>query len=72
MNGWRLVGLLSLLLLAMSFWLLADHAGDVEGIRLVIRATARTSLVCSSRHLRGPSHAAVRSNDVAAIAAMKR
>ena len=45
MNGWRLVGLLSLLLTAMSLWLLADHAGDVEGIRLVIRATARTSLV---------------------------
>ena len=45
MNGWRLVGLLSLLLTAMSLWLLAGHAGDVEGIRLVIRATARTSLV---------------------------
>jgi hypothetical protein len=45
MNGWRLVGLLSLSLTAMSLWLLADRAGDVEGIRLVIRATARTSLV---------------------------
>jgi methionine sulfoxide reductase heme-binding subunit len=45
MNGWRLVGLLSLLLTAMSLWLLADHAGDVEGVRLMIRATARTSLV---------------------------
>ena len=45
MNGWRLVGLLSLLLMAMSLWLLASHAGDIEGIRLVIRATARTSLV---------------------------
>ena len=45
MNGWRLVGLLSFLLMAMSLWLLADHAGDIEGIRLVIRATARTSLV---------------------------
>jgi DMSO/TMAO reductase YedYZ heme-binding membrane subunit len=45
MNGWRLVGVLSLLLSAMSVWLLASHAGDVEGIRLLIRATARTSLV---------------------------
>jgi methionine sulfoxide reductase heme-binding subunit len=45
MNGWRLVGLLSLVLMAMSLWLLAGHAGDAEGIRLVIRATARTSLV---------------------------
>ena len=44
MNGWRLVGLLSLLLAAMSLWLLATTR-DVEGIRLVIRATARTSLV---------------------------
>ena len=35
MNGWRLVGLLSFLLMAMSLWLLADHAGDIEGIRLV-------------------------------------
>jgi sulfoxide reductase heme-binding subunit YedZ len=45
MNGWRLVGLLSLVLMAMSLWLLAGHSGDAEGIRLVIRATARTSLV---------------------------
>ena len=45
MQGWRLVGLLSGLLLAMSAWLLAMHGGDVEGLRLVIRATARTSLV---------------------------
>jgi sulfoxide reductase heme-binding subunit YedZ len=45
MSGWRLVGLLSVLLSAMSLWLLASHEGDVEGIRLVIRATARTSLV---------------------------
>ena len=44
MNGWRLTGLLSLLLLAMAAasWRLQP---DVEGLRLVIRATARTSLV---------------------------
>ena len=31
--------------MAMSLCLLAGHGGDVEGLRLVIRATARTSLV---------------------------
>jgi hypothetical protein len=44
MNGWRLTGLLSLLLLAMTLYFLDDHA-DVEGLRLVIRSTARTSLI---------------------------
>ncbi|MCW5735271.1 MAG: hypothetical protein KIS73_14155 [Enhydrobacter sp.] len=44
MNGWRLTGLLSLLLLAMTAYLLADEP-DVEGLRTVIRATARTSLI---------------------------
>jgi hypothetical protein len=45
MNGWRLTGLLSLLLVAMSLYCLGGHAGDVEGLRVVIRSTARTSLV---------------------------
>ena len=45
MNGWRLTGILSLLLAAMALFFLAAHGGDIEGIRLVIRATARTSLV---------------------------
>ena len=44
MNGWRLTGWLSLLLVAMVAGFLALHP-DVEGLRLVIRATARTSLV---------------------------
>lgn len=44
MKGWRLTGLLSLLLLAMSVVILAGQP-DVEGLRLVIRATARTSLI---------------------------
>ena len=44
MNDWRLTGLLSLLLLAMPAAFLALRP-DVEGLRLVIRATARTSLV---------------------------
>ena len=45
MNGWRLVGVLSLLLTAMSLYLFVTHGWDVESVRLVIRATARTSLV---------------------------
>lgn len=44
-NGWRLVGVLSLLLGAMTASLLISHDGDIEGIRVAIRATARTSLV---------------------------
>ena len=45
MNGWRLTGLLSLLLAAMTLYLMASHGWDVDGVRLAIRATARTSLV---------------------------
>ena len=45
MNGWRLTGVLSLLLAAMALYLLERQGWDAEGIRLVIRATARTSLV---------------------------
>ncbi len=44
MNGWRLTGVLSLVLIAMSAFFIAGQA-DVEGLRLVIRSTARTSLV---------------------------
>ena len=45
MNGWRLVGTLSLLLSAMTLALMASHGWDIEGMRVAIRATARTSLV---------------------------
>lgn len=45
MNGWRLTGWLSLALAAMSLGFVVAHGGDVEGLRLAIRATARTSLV---------------------------
>jgi sulfoxide reductase heme-binding subunit YedZ len=44
-QGWRLTGVLSFLLLGMSASLLAAHNWDVEGVRVVIRATARTSLL---------------------------
>jgi len=45
MNGWRLTGVLSLLMMAMALYFLSVDGWDAEGIRLVIRATARTSLV---------------------------
>jgi hypothetical protein len=45
MNGWRLTGVLSLLLSAMALYLLGVQGWGAEGIRLVIRATARTSLM---------------------------
>jgi sulfoxide reductase heme-binding subunit YedZ len=45
MNGWRLTGVLSLVLSAMALYLLNVEGWDAEGIRLVIRATARSSLV---------------------------
>ena len=44
MKGWRLTGRLSLLLAAMTAVSLALHP-DIDGVRLMIRATARTSLV---------------------------
>ena len=45
MNGWRLTGVLALLMTAMALYFLSVDGWDAEGIRLVIRATARTSLV---------------------------
>jgi sulfoxide reductase heme-binding subunit YedZ len=44
-QGWRLTGLLSAIMLAASAAFLAAHNWDVDGVRLVIRATARTSLI---------------------------
>jgi len=45
LNGWPLLCVLSLALVAMAAGLVLGHRLDVEGIRLAIRATARTSLV---------------------------
>ena len=45
MNGWRLTGVLSFVLAAMALAVLGVHGDDADGLRLVIRATARTSLV---------------------------
>ena len=45
LNGWPLLGVLSAGLLAMTAAIVLGHRLDVEGIRVAIRATARTSLV---------------------------
>ena len=44
LDGWPLLGSLSLVLLVMSGVFLASQGGDVAGVRAVIRLTARTSL----------------------------
>jgi len=45
LNGWTLTGMLSLAVALMAVGIAAAHQFDVEGMRAVIRATARTSLL---------------------------
>jgi DMSO/TMAO reductase YedYZ heme-binding membrane subunit len=44
-DGWRLFTLLSLTLLGLSIWIASMRGFEVDGVRMVIRFTARTSLV---------------------------
>ena len=44
-DGWRLFALLSLTLLTLSIWIAGMRGFEVDGVRMVIRFTARTSLV---------------------------
>jgi DMSO/TMAO reductase YedYZ heme-binding membrane subunit len=44
-DGWRLFALLALTLLALSIWIAGMRQFEVEGVRMVIRFTARTSLL---------------------------
>ena len=44
-EGWRLFAVLSLTLLALSIWIAGMRQFEVDGVRLVIRFTARTSLL---------------------------
>ena len=46
-DGWRLFALLSLILLALSIWIAGMRQFEVDGVRMVIRFTARTRC-CSS------------------------
>ena len=44
-EGWRLFGVLTLVLIALSVWIAGMRQFEVEGVRMVIRFTARTSLL---------------------------
>ena len=44
-EGWRLFALLMLALTALSLWIAGMRGFEVEGVRMVIRFTARTSLL---------------------------
>jgi sulfoxide reductase heme-binding subunit YedZ len=44
-EGWRLFGLLTLILTALCIWIAGMRGFEVDGIRTVIRFTARTSLL---------------------------
>ena len=45
LRGWNLTGFLSVILIGGALVVVAVHGGDVEGVRLVVRITARTSLL---------------------------
>ncbi|WP_445493116.1 hypothetical protein [Rhodopseudomonas sp. RCAM05734] len=44
-EGWRLVSLLALVLAGLSLWIGAMQQFEVEGVRMVVRFTARSSLL---------------------------
>ena len=44
-EGWRLFGVLTLTVIASCIWIAGTRQFEVEGIRMVIRFTARTSLL---------------------------
>lgn len=45
LEGWRLLAALTLSLIVLSLWIAAMRQFEVEGVRMVIRFTARSSLV---------------------------
>src|SRR5258707_12153489 len=44
-EGWRLFAVLSLTLVALSIWIAGMRQFEVDGVRMAIRFTARTSLL---------------------------
>jgi len=44
-EGWRLLAVLTLSLVALSLWVASMRQFEVEGVRMVIRFTARSSLL---------------------------
>jgi DMSO/TMAO reductase YedYZ heme-binding membrane subunit len=61
-EGWRLFALLALTLLALSIWIASMRGFEVEGVRMVIRFTARTSLVLFCLAFAGAALARLRPN----------
>src|SRR5437879_2383942 len=45
LRGWKLVGVVATALLGLAVAIAAAHGFDVDGMRLIIRVTARTSLL---------------------------
>lgn len=45
LEGWRLLAVLTLSLIALSLWIASMRQFEVDGIRMVIRFTARSSLL---------------------------
>ncbi|MBX3500988.1 MAG: ferric reductase-like transmembrane domain-containing protein [Alphaproteobacteria bacterium] len=45
LRGWPLAGFLGVTLVGGALAIVAAHGGDVDGVRLVVRITARTSLL---------------------------
>lgn len=45
LRGWPLAGVLATLLIGCALAIVLAHGGSVEGVRLVVRITARTSLL---------------------------
>ena len=45
LEGWRLLAALTLSLIALSLWIASMRQFEVEGVRMVIRFTARSSLL---------------------------
>jgi DMSO/TMAO reductase YedYZ heme-binding membrane subunit len=45
LEGWRLLAVLSIVLTALSVWIAGMRHFEVEGVRMVIRFTARSSLL---------------------------
>jgi sulfoxide reductase heme-binding subunit YedZ len=61
-EGWHLLGATSLVMAALAVWLASMRGFEVDGVRMVIRYTARTSLLffclafsASASHLLWPS-----------------
>lgn len=45
LEGWRLLAALTLSLIVLSLWIASMRQFEVEGLRMVIRFTARSSLM---------------------------